>query len=45
LTENSVRRETFRDLEQLILAIGDYIDRHNEIPKPFVWIAKATDLP
>jgi hypothetical protein len=44
LTENSIRRGIFRDLEQLILAIGDYIDRHNESPKPFIWTAKATDI-
>jgi hypothetical protein len=28
----------------LILAIGEYIDRHNHNPKPFVWTAKATDI-
>jgi hypothetical protein len=44
LTENSIRRGIFRDLEQLILAIGDYIDRPNESPKPFIWTAKATDI-
>jgi hypothetical protein len=45
LTENRIRRGVFRDLEQLILAIGDYIDHHNENPKPFIWTAKATDIP
>ena len=44
LTENRIRRGVFRDLEQLILAIGDYIDHHNENPKPFIWTAKATDI-
>jgi hypothetical protein len=34
----------FQDLEQLIVAIGDYIDRHNDNPKPFIWTAKATDI-
>jgi hypothetical protein len=24
--------------------IGDYIDRHNENPKPFIWTAKASDI-
>jgi hypothetical protein len=23
---------------------GDYIDRHNESPKPFIWTAKANDI-
>lgn len=44
LTESRIRRGIFRDLEQLIMAIGDYIDRHNENPKPFIWTAKASDI-
>lgn len=44
LTENRIRRGAFQDLEQLIVAIGDYIDRHNDNPKPFIWTAKATDI-
>jgi hypothetical protein len=44
LTENRIRRGVFQDLEQTIMAIGDYIDRHNESPKPFIWTAKANDL-
>ena len=34
----------FRDVEELIMAIGDYIDRHNQNPKPFVWTRKASDI-
>jgi hypothetical protein len=30
----------FRDVEELIMAIGDYIDKHNETPKPIVWTLK-----
>lgn len=44
LTENRIRRGIFRDLEQLIIAIGDYIDKHNAHPKPFIWTAKANDI-
>jgi len=44
LTQNRLRRGVFRDLEELILAIGTYIDRHNEKPKPFIWTARATDI-
>src|SRR5881296_1085745 len=44
LTQNRLRRGIFRDLEELILAIGTYIDRHNENPKPFIWTARASDL-
>jgi transposase len=44
LTHNRLRRGVFQDLEQLIMAIGEYIDRHNKNPKPFIWTAKATDI-
>lgn len=44
LTDNRIRRGVFQDLEQLIMAIGDYIDRHNQSPKPFIWTAKANDI-
>ena len=44
LTENRLRRGVFRDIEELIMAIGDYIDRHNQNPKPFIWTAKASDI-
>jgi transposase len=44
LTQNRLRRGVFRDVEELIMAIGDYIDRHNDRPKPFVWTAKASDI-
>jgi len=43
LSEQRLRRGIFRDVEELIMAIGDYIDQHNNNPKPFVWTAKATD--
>jgi transposase len=44
LTHNRIRRGVFQDLEQLITAIGDYIDDHNKNPKPFIWTAKANDI-
>jgi transposase len=44
LTEQRLRRGIFRDVEELIMAIGDYIDKHNDKPKPFVWTAKASDV-
>ena len=44
LTQKRIRRGIFQDLEQLIVAIGDYIDRHNQNPKPFIWTAKANDI-
>ena len=44
LTQQRIRRGVFRDVEELITAIGDYIDKHNGSPKPFVWTAKAADI-
>src|SRR6201988_3121177 len=44
LTQNRLRRGIFRDVEDLITAIGDYIDKHNDKPKPFIWTAKASDI-
>jgi len=44
LTENAIRRGTFENVDTLIEAIGEYLSRHNEAPKPFVWTAKASDI-
>lgn len=44
LTQNRLRRGVFRDVEELIDAIGTYVDRHNNQPKPFIWTAKAADI-
>jgi transposase len=44
LTENRLRRGTFHSVEELIFAIFDYIDHHNQDPKPFIWTAKAADI-
>jgi len=44
LTTNQIRRGVFQDLEQLVTAIGNYIDHHNKDPKPFIWTAKANDI-
>jgi len=44
LTQNRLRRGTFHDPEDLINAIEDYIEKHNQKPKPFIWTAKASDI-
>jgi transposase len=44
LTQNRLRRGVFRDVEELITAIGEYIDLLNERPKPFIRTAKAADI-
>jgi hypothetical protein len=42
--QNRLRRGVFRDVEELIMAIGDYVDKYNDSPTPFVWTAKACDI-
>lgn len=44
LTQNRLRRGVFHDAEELIMAIGEYIDKHNRNPKPFIWTTKASDI-
>ena len=44
LTQNRLKRGVFRDLEELIMAVETYIDRHNLNPKPFIWTASANDI-
>jgi transposase len=44
LTQNRLRRGVFQNVEELITAIGEYIDKHNQRPKPFIWTAKACDI-
>lgn len=34
----------FRDVMELVNAIDDYVDRHNERPNPFIWTASAKDI-
>jgi len=44
LTQNRLRRGVFRSVEELIIAIDEYIAHHNHNPKPFIWTAKAADI-
>ena len=44
LTEKQLRRGIFRNVEELLESIGEYIDNHNRQPKPFIWTAKASDI-
>lgn len=41
ITEQRIRRESFRSVRQLRDAILDYIKHHNKNPKPFKWTASA----
>ena len=44
LTANRLRRGVFRDVIELVTAIEDYVEHHNQSPKPFIWTASASDI-
>jgi hypothetical protein len=44
ITQQRIRRGTFRSVPELITAIDEYIQAHNSAPKPFIWTAKASDI-
>jgi transposase len=44
LTDKRIRRGVFRNTDELVSAISDYIVHHNRAPKPFIWTAKANDI-
>jgi len=41
ITQKRVRPGTFKSVAQLERAIRDYLDHHNDNPRPFVWTADA----
>jgi len=41
ITEQRIRRGVFKSIDELIVAIDDYIVANNRTPKPFVWTATA----
>jgi transposase len=44
ITDKRIRRGVFHTVPQLIEAIMDFIEHHNESPKPFVWTAKLEHI-
>jgi transposase len=44
LTNKRIRRGVFRSVKELEAAIREYIDVHNEDPKPFVWTRTADQI-
>ena len=44
LTEQQLRRGVFRSARNLETAIRNYIDTHNEQPKPFIWTKTADEI-
>ena len=44
LTDKALRRGVFHSVPDLIAKIEEYLDAHNDDPKPFVWTATADDI-
>jgi len=44
ITDQRIRRDAFTSVPHLIAAIEDFIQHHNENPKPFIWTAKVQDI-
>lgn len=44
ITTKRIRRTAFRSLPALERAIRNYLDAHNDCPKPFRWTADADNI-
>jgi transposase len=44
LTEKQIRRGIFRSTRELETTIRNYIETHNEHPKPFIWTKTADEI-
>lgn len=44
ITRKRIRRDSFASVEELIATIDEFIEIHNQDPKPFVWTARANDI-
>ena len=44
ITQKRIRRGVFRSVPELVDAIKNYIEGHNQDPKPFVWTAKVQEI-
>ncbi len=44
LSNKAIKRGSFYNVNDLIGAITEYINQHNQSPKPFIWTASAKDI-
>jgi transposase len=44
ITDKRIRRGTFKSVPELIAAINDYLENHNQNPQVFVWSAPAEQI-
>lgn len=44
ITTKRIRRGTFNSVQELIIAIEEYINHNNRNPKPFIWTKSADEI-
>jgi hypothetical protein len=44
LTDKRIRRGSFRNVRELVAAIKEYVDCHNQNPRVFSWTASAESI-
>jgi hypothetical protein len=44
LTDKALRRGVFHSVPDLIASIQEYIDSHNDAPRPYMWAATAQSI-
>jgi len=44
LTDKALRRGSFYNVDDLTGAIMEYVNQHNDDPKPFIWTKSANDI-
>jgi|TARA_B100000315_G_scaffold6863_1_gene6888 hypothetical protein len=44
ITRDAIRRGVFKSVPELEAAIDDYLAKHTQTPKPFVWTATAQSI-
>ena len=44
ITRDAIRRGAFKSVPELEATINDYLAKHNDTAKPFVWTATAQDI-
>jgi hypothetical protein len=44
ITDKRIRRGSFRNVPELIAAIQEYLENHNQNPRIFMWTASAEHI-
>jgi len=44
LTKRQIRRNSFRNVKELIKAINEFVETYQKNPRPFIWTVKADEI-